>query len=132
MADQGGAAARPRTVAVIGASNNRHKYGNKAVRAYRDQGYRVLPIHPHEPTIEGLAAYRSVLDVAEPIDTALFYVPPDIAEQIIGDVARKGILDVWFNPGSESDALIAHARALGIKPILACSIMAVGRRPSEF
>ncbi len=119
----------PRVVAVIGASNNRSKFGNRAVRAYREQGYTVVPINPHETEVEGLETFASVLDVPGPIDMASFYVQPDIGEQVIGEVARKGIAEVWLNPGAESDALIARARALNIQPIVACSIVAIGRNP---
>ena len=69
-----------KTVAVIGASNDRRKFGNRAVRAFRRQGYTVLTINPHEAQVEGLRTYASVLDVAEPRDMATFYVPPDIGE----------------------------------------------------
>ena len=119
----------PKVVAVIGASNNRRKFGNRAVRAFREQGYNVVPINPHEAEIEGLKAYASVLDVPGPIDMASFYVPPEVGESVIGDVARKQIPEVWLNPGAESDKLIARARALAIKPIVACSIVAIGRNP---
>ena len=119
----------PKVVAVIGASNNRRKFGNRALRAYRDQGYTVVPINPHEPEVEGLKAYASMLDVPGPIDMASFYVPPEVGEEIIGDIARKQIAEVWLNPGAESDGLIARARALSIKPIVACSIVALGRNP---
>jgi uncharacterized protein len=118
-----------KVVAVIGASNNRRKFGNRALRAYRDQGYTVVPINPHEREVEGLTAYASVLDVPGPIDMASFYVPPEIGEEIIGEMARKQIAEVWLNPGAESDELIARARALSIKPIVACSIVAIGRNP---
>jgi uncharacterized protein len=119
----------PKVVAVIGASNNRSKFGNRAVRAYQEQGYTVVPINPHETVVEGLKTYASVLDVPGPIDMASFYVQPDVGEQVIGEIARKGIAEVWLNPGAESDALIARARALNIQPIVACSIVAIGRNP---
>src|SRR6266571_4293283 len=112
-----------KVVAVIGASNDRHKFGNRAVRAFRRQGYTVLPINPHEPEVEGLKAYASVLDVPGAIDMATFYVPPEIGEGVIEDIARKRIPEVWLNPGSESEALITKARALDIQPIIACSII---------
>lgn len=112
-----------RRIAVIGASSHRHKYGNRAVRAFRSQGYEVLPINPHEVEVEGLAAYKSVLDVPGEIDMASFYVPPDVGLQVIDEIARKGIKEVWFNPGAESAALTERARALGLEPIEACSIM---------
>jgi predicted CoA-binding protein len=57
-----------------------------------------------------------VLDVPGPIDMASFYVPPAIGEQVIEEVARKRIPEVWLNPGAESDALVARARALSISP----------------
>jgi predicted CoA-binding protein len=116
-------------VAVIGASNDRRKFGNRAVRAYRDQGYTVVPINPHESTVEGLTCYKSILDVPGPVDMATFYVPPDIGEQVIADVAQKKVAEVWLNPGAESEELIARARALSINPIVACSIVAIGRNP---
>jgi predicted CoA-binding protein len=60
---------------------------------------------------------------------ASFYVPPKIGEQVIEEMARKGITEVWLNPGAESDALVARARALNIQPIVACSIVAIGQNP---
>jgi uncharacterized protein len=118
-----------KTVAVIGASNDRRKFGNRAVRAFRRQGYTVLPINPNEAQVEGLRTYASVLEVAEPIDMATFYVPPDIGEKVMPEVARKKIPEVWLNPGSESDALIRLARSLKVEPIIACSIMGIGENP---
>jgi predicted CoA-binding protein len=118
-------------VAVIGASNNRRKFGNRAVRAYREQGYTVIPINPRALEVEGLKAYASVLDVPGRIDLASFYVPPEIGEMVIEQVFQKGVGEVWLNPGADSDALIARARALGLRPIVACSIVALGMNPSD-
>ena len=119
----------PKVVAVIGASSNRRKFGNRALRAYRQQGYTAIPINPNEPEVEGLKTYASVLDVPGAIDMASFYVPPDVGERVIEDVAKKQIPEVWLNPGAESDALIARARALDIQPIVACSIVGIGENP---
>ena len=118
-----------KVVAVIGASSNRRKFGNRALRAYREQGYTAIPINPNEAEVEGLKTYASVLDVPGAIDMASFYVQPEVGEQVIGEIARKGIAEVWLNPGAESDELIARARALAIQPIVACSIVAIGRNP---
>lgn len=121
-----------KTVAVIGASSNRNKYGNIAVRAFRHAGYKVIPINPHEADVEGLRTYRSVLDVPGAIDMATVYVPPTVGEQVIEEIAKKGIAEVWLNPGAESRALVAKARALGVTPIEACSIVGIGLSPSQF
>jgi uncharacterized protein len=116
-------------VAVIGASSDRRKFGNKAVRAFLRQGYDVVPINLHETQIEGLRTYRSVLDVPGPIDMATVYLPPDVGLQVIEEIAQKGIVEVWLNPGAESPAIIARAHALGLEPIEACSIVGIGEEP---
>src|SRR6185295_19512514 len=101
----------PKVVAVIGASSNRRKFGNRALRAFQQQGYTVVPINPNEREVEGLTTYASVLDVPGPIDMASFYVPPEVGEQVIDEVARKKIPEVWLNPGAESETLIVRARS---------------------
>jgi predicted CoA-binding protein len=118
-----------KSVAVIGASSNPRKFGNRAVRAFKRQGYTVFPINPNEAAIEGLKTYASVLDVPDSIDMATFYVPPHLGEKVMLEVARKGIPEVWLNPGSESEALVTLARSLKIQPIEACSIMGIGEDP---
>jgi uncharacterized protein len=120
------------SIAIIGASANRSKYGNKAVRAYHERGYTVYPIHPAQTEVEGLPAYKSVLDVPDAIDVATFYVSPSVGLKVIEEVARKGIREVLLNPGAESDELLQRAKELGIEATVACSILAVGRYPSEF
>jgi uncharacterized protein len=119
----------PQTVAVIGASANRAKFGNKAVRAFHQRGHTVWPVNPHETEIEGLRAYRSIADVPGPVDLVTFYVPPAIGLRVIADVAAQRPGEVWFNPGSESDELVTRALALGLIPILACSIVGHGMSP---
>jgi predicted CoA-binding protein len=121
-----------KTVAVIGASSNRHKFGNKAVRAFAQQGYRVIPINPHEREVEGHRAFASVLDVPGPIDMATVYVPGDVGVKVMEDVAKKGIAEVWLNPGADEPAVVARARELGITPVIACSILGIGDRPGNY
>jgi predicted CoA-binding protein len=121
----------PLTVAVVGASPDRTKYGNKAVRAYLQQGHTVYPVHPREPIVEGLAAYPTVADIPTHLDRVTMYVPPQIGLQVVESLGGKSIGEVWFNPGSESEALVQRVRELGIRPVVACSILAVGLSPDS-
>jgi predicted CoA-binding protein len=121
-----------RTVAIIGASNDRHKYGNKAVRAYLRQGYTVYPVNPHEATVEGQRAYKSVLDIPGPVDMATVYVQPRVALDVLDELSRKGIAEVWLNPGADDDAVVERARQLGLNAIQACSIMGIGDLPGRY
>ena len=121
-----------KTVAVIGASSNRAKFGNKALRAFQAQGYTVLPINPNEPEVEGIKTYASVLDVPGSIDMATVYVQPDVTLRLLDEFARKGIPEIWVNPGAEDDEVMAEARRRKMHVIFACSIIGIGRSPSEF
>lgn len=121
-----------KTVAVIGASSNRAKYGNKALRAFARQGYRVIPINPHETEIEGHKAYASVLDVPDQIEMATVYVPGAVGLKIMDDLARKGVAEVWLNPGADDPAVLQRAKALGLNTIVACSITGVGDSPGRY
>jgi predicted CoA-binding protein len=121
-----------KTVAVVGASSDRKKFGNKALRAYQAEGYTVIPINPNEREVEGLKTFASVLDVPGPIDMATVYVQPEIAMRLLDEFEQKGIPEVWVNPGAESDAMMDASRDRKTRVIFACSIMGVGRSPHEF
>jgi hypothetical protein len=117
------------SVAIIGASSARHKFGNKAVRAFLRQGWTVYPVNPNEPVIEGLTSYPSVTAIPGPVDRASLYLPPAIGIDVLDEIQRKGIRELWVNPGAESDALIEKAERLGLETIQACSIVDIGERP---
>jgi predicted CoA-binding protein len=121
-----------RTVAVVGASSSRAKFGNKALRAFQAQGYRVIPINPNETEVEGHKTYASVLDVQGPIDMATVYVQPEVTRRLLDEFAAKDIREIWVNPGAEDDEVMAEARRRGLNVIFACSIIGIGRNPSEF
>jgi len=119
-----------KTVAIIGASNDRRKFGNKAVRAFQQQGYMVYPVNPNEPEVEGLPAYRSISEVPVRPQMISVYVPPVVLLKLLPEIASKGCDELWLNPGTESDDVLAEAERLGLNVIQACSIVAVGVSPS--
>lgn len=121
-----------RTVAVVGASSDRRKFGNKAFRAFQAEGYNVIPINPNEPAVEGVATYASVTDVPGTIDMATVYVPPDVGMTLLDGFEKKQIAEIWINPGAESDDLMAEARRRKLNVIEACSIVGIGRNPYSF
>ena len=118
-----------KTIAIIGASSDRRKFGNKAFRAFQAEGYKVIPINPNEASVEGVSTYPSVMEVPETIDMATVYVPPEIGITLLDGFERKQIAEIWINPGAESNALIAEARRRKLNVIEACSIIGLGRNP---
>jgi predicted CoA-binding protein len=118
-----------KTVAVVGASSDRRKFGNKALRAFKAEGYRVIPINPNEREVEGMATYASVLDVPERIDMATLYVQPDVGLRLLPEFEQKQIGEIWANPGADSPELLTEARRRKLNVIAACSIVGIGRDP---
>jgi predicted CoA-binding protein len=119
-------------VAVIGASHDRRKFGNKAVRAFLNRGYQVVPVNPCYREIEGLVAYASVLDVPFEIDIATLYLPPEVGERVVVEVVAKRIRELWLNPGADGSRVLERARALGLEPSVGCSIIAIGESPIDY
>jgi uncharacterized protein len=117
------------SVAIVGASSAAHKYGNKAVRAYLRQGWTVYPVNPNEKTIEGLPTYASIEALPPGIDRISLYVPPGIGSTLLEAIKRNAAKELYVNPGADSDELLARAEALGLDPIVACSIVEIGERP---
>lgn len=119
------------TIAIIGASNDRAKFGNKAVRAYLQQGYEVYPVNPKEPQIEGLKVYRSIGEVPVRPQRVSLYVPPPVVLTLLPEIAAKGCDELWLNPGTESDEVLAEAERLGLNVVQACSIVDLGVSPAN-
>ncbi|NLO28029.1 MAG: CoA-binding protein [Actinobacteria bacterium] len=119
-------------VAIVGASADRSKFSNKAVRAFVQKGWTVFPVNPKAKEIEGLPSYASIADVPARVHCVSMYVPPEAGRHMLAAVAAHSPREFFLNPGSGDDALIEEAKALGLAPIQACSIVGIGLRPDMF
>ena len=120
-----------KTVAIIGASNDSRKFGNKAVRAFLQQGFTVYPVNPNETEVEGIAASKSIREVPVRPFMISVYVPPQVLVKLLPDIAAKGCDELWLNPGTESDEVLAEAERLKLNVVQACSIVGIGVSPSQ-
>ena len=120
------------TIAVIGASRDRAKYGNKCVRAYVAEGWEVHPVNPGADEVEGLTAYPTIQAVPGELQRISVYLPPGMSDRAIPEIADKGAWEVWFNPGSADAEVLAKAGEYGLNVVDGCSIRDIGRAPSEF
>ena len=121
------------TVAIIGASRDRSKFGNKSVRAHQAAGYQVFPVNPKDSDVEGLACVASVAELRiQKIDRVSLYLPPAIAVKVLDELASLDVDEVWLNPGVADAAVRERAAELGLNAIEGCSIVDLGMSPSEF
>lgn len=118
-----------KAAAIIGAPNDPGKYGNKAVRAFLRQGYKVFPVNPVADEIEGLVVFKSIVDVPVRPQIVSVYLSPPVTLKVLPDIAAKGCDELWLNPGTESDEVLAEAVRLKLNVIQACSIVGVGVSP---
>jgi predicted CoA-binding protein len=115
---------------VVGASSRRHKYGNKVLRCYQQNGRRAIPVNPREPVIEGAACVASVLDLPDEVKSISVITPPAVTERVVQEAIRKGIEHIWMQPGAESDQAVAAGEAAGINVIAdgSCVLVVLGYR----
>jgi predicted CoA-binding protein len=121
-----------KTVAVIGASTDRGKFGNKAVRAYQQAGWQVYPVNPAGGVVEGVPVYTSLAAVPQPLEVVSVYVPPAVALRLLPEIAAAAPRRVNFNPGADAPEVIDAALAMGLLAVPTCSIVELGYSPSMF
>jgi hypothetical protein len=122
-----------KTIAIVGASQDRAKYGNKCVRAYVRAGWAVVPVNPNVGSVEGIRTVARLGDLTgRTIDRVSVYLPPEVTDGELEAMAALGAKEVWFNPGATNSAVSQRADSLGIPVVEACSIVAIGMSPAEF
>lgn len=121
-----------RVVAILGASSDRSKFGNKSVRAHQRAGWRVIPVNLRTGSIEGLTVVTDLKEIADPLDRISVYLPPQILLKVLPDIATVGCAELWLNPGSYDDEVVRLAEQLNLNVVANCSIVDVGFSPSDF
>jgi uncharacterized protein len=116
--------------AVAGASNDRSKYGNKVLRAYRDRGLKAYAVNPREKDVEGEPAWPDVASLPEKVRVLSVITQPAVTEQLVEEASKAGIRRIWMQPGAESPAAVRRAQELGIAVISGgpCVLVELARR----
>jgi len=119
-------------IAIVGASKDKAKFSNKAVRAFKKKHHVVFPVNPNVREIEGLKCYPNLFEVPLELDAVSMYVPPEIGIKIAEDIIKIGIKKVYLNPGAESDEIKNLLKNNDVEVILKCSIRAIGENPKRY
>ncbi|MCX6023130.1 MAG: CoA-binding protein [Chloroflexi bacterium] len=84
---------KPRSIAFVGASNDRRKWGEWMVYRPLNTGFRgqLYPVNPREKTILGLPAFAAIGDIPDTIDLAVITVPAEYVPDVMEQCVRKGV-----------------------------------------
>jgi predicted CoA-binding protein len=118
------------TFAVVGASADRSKYGNKVLRCYLMNGRVAIPVNPKEKVIEGFAAVPSVEELPDAVKSISVITPPHITDKVVAAAVAKGIKNIWMQPGAESASAVQTCIENGINVIAdgSCILVVLGYR----
>tara|TARA_Y100001978_G_scaffold110177_1_gene98315 strand:+ start:900 stop:1367 length:468 start_codon:yes stop_codon:yes gene_type:complete len=103
--------------AVVGASTNRAKYGNKVLRAYLQACRGVIPVHPSAHAVEGIKAFSNLSAITEPLHGISIVTPPEVSQKIVALAINLGVRNIWLQPGAENAATLAIAEQSGVNVI---------------
>jgi predicted CoA-binding protein len=120
-----------RRFAVVGASKDRAKYGNKVLRAYLQNHRDVVPVNPGAEEVEGVLAYPDLASVPDEIDGVSIVTPPAVTDKVVEQALGRGIKHIWMQPGAESAAAIAVAEKSGANVIAGGPCVLVALRYRE-
>ena len=114
--------------AVVGASRDRSKYGNKVLRAYRQNNRKIYPVNPQAKEVEDMLAYADLSSLPEPIHGISIVTPPDVTERVVDHAAQLGIKHIWMQPGAESEQAIARGQFHDLNVIAGgpCALVVLG------
>lgn len=118
--------------AVVGASNDRAKYGNRIYLTLREAGYRVYAVNRMQSLVEGDAAYGALLDLPEPPTVVNMVVPPREALSVVQQAKEAGARAIWFQPGAENAAAGRWALANGLDVVESCILVQLADAPPPF
>jgi predicted CoA-binding protein len=121
---------RSQAFGVAGASTNRDKYGNKVLRCYLENDKKAIPINPRADEIEGIPCVAGVSDLPPEVKSLSVITPPKITEAVVDEAVKKGIENIWMQPGAESPAAVEKCRQAGINVIAdgSCLLVELGFR----
>jgi len=109
--------------AVVGATDNPEKYGNRIVKNLKSRGYEVYPVNPRLKELDGLSCYHTLADIPVKVDVVDFVVPPEASEEILKQCLELGLNRIWLQPGSESEKAIAFCHENNLQVVHGVCVM---------
>lgn len=116
------------SVAVVGATDNRNKYGNTIYRDLRDKGYPVFAVNPSRTTVEGDPCWPDLESLPERPTIVNVVVPPSRTLGVLDEMRRLGLNTVWVQPGAADRAVRTAVADGGFSALIDACIMVQARK----
>jgi hypothetical protein len=110
--------------AVIGANQDREKYGNMIYRKLKAKGYEVYAVNPMYETVEGDMCYKDLSSLPKLPEVLDMVVSPKRGKPVLKEAAQLGIRYIWLQPGTYDDELMKLIEELGLEAVQACVLVA--------
>ncbi len=95
-----------KSIAVVGVSRNKNKFGYIAYKNLKDKQFKVFPVNPNVEAVDSDKCYPNLSSIKENVEGVLLVVPPQQSEQVVKEANNLGIKSIWFQQGSSSEQAI--------------------------
>jgi predicted CoA-binding protein len=107
-----------RTIAVVGLSSNPGRPSYSVASYMKQQGYRVIPVNPHEVNVFGEQAYPSLAAIPDKVDLVNVFRRSEEAGAVVDEAIRIGAKAVWLQEGVRDDAAARRAQQAGLLVVM--------------
>jgi len=113
----------PRTIAVVGLSNNPDKPSNYVPTYMQRHGYRILPVNPMVEYVLGEKSYPTLSALPVTPDVVNVFRLPQYIPAIVDEMLRLGLKNIWVQQGIINREAAQRAEAGGIRVVMDRCIM---------
>jgi uncharacterized protein len=109
---------KSRVIAVVGLSSKQFRPSYGVAEYMQKEGYRIIPVNPHETEVLGEKAYARLEDVPEHVDIVDIFRRSEFVQPIVDDAIRLGAAAVWMQEGVVDEKSAEKARAAGLAVVM--------------
>jgi predicted CoA-binding protein len=107
-----------RVIAVVGLSSKKFRASYGVAEYMQREGYRVIPVNPHETKVLGEPAYARLEDVPEHIDIVDIFRRSEFVAPLVESAIKVGASAIWMQEGVEDEEAARKATKAGLAVVM--------------
>jgi uncharacterized protein len=118
-----------KTWAVVGLSNNEFRAAYSVAKLLKEEGHRIVPVHPKAEDVHGEKGYASLKEIPFPVDVVDLFVNSSLAGAVVDEAIEIGAKAVWLQLDVIDEAAVARAKSAGLLAVMnRCPAIEYGKR----